>query len=160
MTTAEKWALGAVSAATAVAVLWAVWGSGEAEGAPARRRTRGRAWRENGRLLTRPVVRFAYGQNEPTAQSMPALEAVARWMNENQSVSVDVVGHTDNVGSESFNLRLGQARAQAVIVELTRLGIPSSRLSALTGGEGIPIASNDTEEGRAANRRADFLIAT
>jgi OOP family OmpA-OmpF porin len=67
-------------------------------------------------------------------------------------------GHTDNVGSEDFNLKLSSKRAEAVKNYLINKGIAAERITAKGFGETMPIAPNDTEENRAINRRVEFFI--
>lgn len=67
-------------------------------------------------------------------------------------------GHTDNVGSEDFNLKLSTKRAEAVKNYLINKGIAAERITAKGFGESMPIAPNDTEENRALNRRVEFFI--
>ena len=67
-------------------------------------------------------------------------------------------GHTDNVGSEDFNLKLSTKRAEAVKNYLINKGIAAERITAKGFGESMPIAPNDTEENRAINRRVEFFI--
>ncbi len=71
---------------------------------------------------------------------------------------IRVEGHTDSVGNELTNLKLSQRRAEAVKQALIQRGVDPSRLDAAGFGEQRPIASNDTEEGRARNRRVEFII--
>lgn len=67
-------------------------------------------------------------------------------------------GHTDNVGSENFNLKLSSKRAEAVKNYLINKGIAAERITAKGFGETMPIAPNDTEQNRAINRRVEFFI--
>jgi outer membrane protein OmpA-like peptidoglycan-associated protein len=69
-----------------------------------------------------------------------------------------VYGHTDSTGSDSYNLDLSQRRASAVADYLTMRGVQSARLGTRGFGESQPIASNDTEEGKAANRRVEIKL--
>ena len=71
---------------------------------------------------------------------------------------IEVGGHTDNLGSEDANLRLSQARANAVVEYLKLAGIEEARLQAKGYGESTPIADNSTNDGRKANRRTEFVI--
>jgi outer membrane protein OmpA-like peptidoglycan-associated protein len=68
------------------------------------------------------------------------------------------VGHTDSTGSEQYNMKLSQQRAQAVAQFLTGRGVDSQRVLTWGRGESQPIATNDTEAGRAENRRVDVVI--
>ena len=71
---------------------------------------------------------------------------------------MQVVGHTDNTGSSTYNLGLSQQRAQAVVSLLDAYGTSAGRLTTVARGEEQPIASNLTEEGRAQNRRVEIVI--
>jgi OmpA-OmpF porin, OOP family len=71
---------------------------------------------------------------------------------------IAIEGHTDNKGKEKANEKLSQGRAEAVIAHLVRHGVDRARLSAKGYGQAKPIASNDTDEGRAKNRRVEFII--
>ena len=71
---------------------------------------------------------------------------------------IRVEGHTDNDGKELYNLHLSQSRAQAVVDYLVEAGIGRHRLDPAGFGEARPIAENETEEGKAKNRRVEFLI--
>ena len=72
---------------------------------------------------------------------------------------MSIEGHTDNVGSETFNLDLSQRRAESVLNFFLQNGVPGPKLTARGYGEGIPIASNATAEGRQQNRRVEVIIA-
>lgn len=92
-------------------------------------------------------------------QSHRILDRIVEVMAENPQVTkVRVEGHTDNQGSESYNKDLSQRRAEAVVAYLTAHGVEPSRLEARGFGEELPIASNDSAEGRARNRRVEFVI--
>lgn len=86
------------------------------------------------------------------------LYAVARNLNEYPNSRVEVVGHTDNTGSASYNQDLSQRRAQSVAGILTAGGVSSGRIVAIGRGEDQPVASNSTDQGRAQNRRVEILI--
>ena len=70
-----------------------------------------------------------------------------------------IEGHTDNVGSEDFNLGLSQRRADAVRSYLLQQGVDASRIEASGMGEGVPVASNGTATGRQQNRRVEIIIS-
>ncbi|RKZ25516.1 hypothetical protein DRQ20_04995, partial [bacterium] len=88
----------------------------------------------------------------------PILDRVAEVLKENPNVKVEIQGHTDSVGPEDYNLRLSQARAEAVRQYLISKGISPDRLIAKGYGEMMPIADNRTREGRAKNRRIEFVV--
>jgi len=75
-----------------------------------------------------------------------------------QVPQIEISGHTDNTGDDTVNVPLSQARAEAVANVLVKAGVPVSRLSAVGYGAAKPIAPNDTEEGRAKNRRIEFEV--
>ena len=91
-------------------------------------------------------------------ESTQELERLVRMMRENPSIEIEISGHTDNVGSASFNQRLSENRAKAVYDFLITRGISSNRLRFAGYGMSRPIAPNDTEEGRAQNRRTEIQI--
>ncbi len=80
-------------------------------------------------------------------------------MQDNPTIRVEIQGHTDNIGSDAYNQKLSERRAQSVVTYLVQnFGIDISRLTAKGYGESKPIASNDNAEGRALNRRVQFFI--
>jgi len=90
-------------------------------------------------------------------ESGPALDQITALLKQNGSLSVFVVGHTDNVGPLDHNLRLSTDRADAVLKALVGRGIAASRLRASGVGPWCPVASNRTEEGRGKNRRVELV---
>lgn len=87
------------------------------------------------------------------------LDEAAQVMTEHGGISVNVEGHTDSVGSDAYNQGLSERRARAVVEYLVGKGIDSSRLSSVGYGESRPATTNDTDEGRAQNRRVDLIVA-
>ena len=99
-------------------------------------------------------VESATLQSDPTA----TLEAIVSVLNNNPSLSMYVVGHTDNQGTYDYNLSLSRKRAVSVVEALTeKHGIVAKRLKALGVGPAAPIASNRSEEGQAMNRRVELV---
>nr|WP_281842312.1 OmpA family protein [Sinisalibacter aestuarii] len=86
------------------------------------------------------------------------LAVLARHLNKYPDSNVQVVGHTDNVGSAAYNLNLSRQRASAVAAELISGGVSSGRVTSIGRGEDQPVASNLTAEGRAQNRRVEIVI--
>ena len=76
----------------------------------------------------------------------------------NPSVAIEISGHTDNIGNDADNLLLSERRAEAIYNFLIENGVEASRISYKGFGESQPIDTNDTEEGRANNRRSEFKI--
>ncbi|MCA9558799.1 MAG: OmpA family protein, partial [Myxococcales bacterium] len=93
------------------------------------------------------------------ARSFPLLDQVAQALNENAHIKkVRIEGHTDNQGNDGFNLTLSNNRAREVRIYLIGKGVDEKRLTSKGYGETRPIATNETEQGRAQNRRVDFVI--
>jgi outer membrane protein OmpA-like peptidoglycan-associated protein len=88
----------------------------------------------------------------------PTLDKVAGVLQRYPKTIIHVVGHTDSVGSESYNQRLSERRAQSVKDYFTSQGIPADRLYAMGRGESQPRATNDTEAGRQLNRRVEIFV--
>jgi OmpA-OmpF porin, OOP family len=90
--------------------------------------------------------------------SVATLDEIAKFLKADPKVVVYIVGHTDNVGGFEHNMTLSQRRAEAVVKELTtKYGIPAARLKAVGTGPVLPVASNETEDGRAKNRRVELV---
>lgn len=90
--------------------------------------------------------------------STPSLEELYQLLVTNANMRIRITGHTDNVGTERYNKRLSEGRAKAVYDEMIKRGIDASRMEWEGKGSTEPIESNDTEEGRAENRRVEFTI--
>jgi outer membrane protein OmpA-like peptidoglycan-associated protein len=102
---------------------------------------------------------FESGSAMLDQSSQTTIAAIAEILKEFGAVTVSVDGYTDNTGSREANLRLSEARAQQVMSALAAAGIDASRMTAAGHADGNPVAGNDTEEGRAQNRRTE-LTAT
>ena len=107
-------------------------------------------------------VKFALGKHELTAEYKAALDAFANKVKElgkDRRLYIEIQGHTDSLGSETYNLKLGQDRAETVLRYLViNGGIPVSAMSAFSYGEYKPVADNKTNEGRAKNRRVALIV--
>ncbi len=102
-------------------------------------------------------IHFEFNKATIRPVSFPILDTVAQVLNDFPDITLEIQGHTDSRGSDSYNLRLSQERAEAVRQYLIAKGIAPERLTARGYGEGCPIASNRTASGRAANRRVEFV---
>jgi outer membrane protein OmpA-like peptidoglycan-associated protein len=91
-------------------------------------------------------------------ESEPALNELYQFMSENPEICISIIGHTDNTGTDAYNAKLSVARAQSVVDWLVGKSIPADRLESEGRGETEPVDRNDTEEGRANNRRVEFVI--
>ena len=91
-------------------------------------------------------------------KSKVELDNLVKFLKENPEVSGEVSGHTDNIGDKARNQKLSQQRANSVRDYLVSHGIEASRLVYKGYGDAQPATSNDTEEGRAKNRRIEFKI--
>lgn len=91
-------------------------------------------------------------------QSFVELDKVVNFLKSNPSVAIEISGHTDSQGTDAYNENLSQGRSQAVVDYLIGQGIDTSRLEAHGYGESKPIDTNNTEEGRANNRRVEFTV--
>jgi outer membrane protein OmpA-like peptidoglycan-associated protein len=103
-------------------------------------------------------VLFDFGKSDLTDASRKSLDKIIQVFNKYPDTNIEVQGHTDNKGSEEFNQGLSVRRAVTVTDYLNSKGIPNSRLNVKGYGETAPKYTNDTEEGRAQNRRVEFLI--
>ncbi|MFH1131065.1 MAG: OmpA family protein [Pseudomonadota bacterium] len=101
---------------------------------------------------------FATGNTRILPRSFALLDEVATVLNDMPAVRVRIEGHTDSRGSERYNLRLSQGRADSVRKYLVHRGIDPTRMEAVGYGEGRPIEDNRTGPGRAMNRRVEFII--
>ena len=91
-------------------------------------------------------------------QSFVELDKVVNFLKSNPSVAIEISGHTDSQGTDAYNENLSQGRSQSVVDYLIGQGIDSSRLVAHGYGESKPIDTNNTDEGRANNRRVEFTV--
>jgi outer membrane protein OmpA-like peptidoglycan-associated protein len=113
---------------------------------------------KKGGKITLRGINFDTGKATIKPESFPILDQAVELLNKNPKVRVEIQGHTDSVGSDSYNLRLSDARAASVYQYLVSHGIDPTRLSSKGYGETMPIAPNTTTDGRAQNRRIDFQI--
>jgi outer membrane protein OmpA-like peptidoglycan-associated protein len=103
-------------------------------------------------------IYFDFDKTTLKSESFVELNKVVDFLKKNRNVSIEISGHTDSKGSDTYNLNLSQGRSQAVVDYLISQGIDFSRLQAKGYGESKPIDTNDTDEGRANNRRVEFTV--
>jgi outer membrane protein OmpA-like peptidoglycan-associated protein len=103
-------------------------------------------------------VTFDFGKSNLKPQFRGPISQVAQTLKEYPSTTVDVMGHADSVGSDAFNQTLSQHRADAVASALRQDGVQPERLISIGYGENQPIASNETPDGRAKNRRVEIKL--
>ncbi len=110
--------------------------------------------------LTDDAVKFGLNRSELSPEAKAALDAFAdKIAKENKNVYIEIQGHTDNIGSAAYNLKLGQARAETVMRYLNmQHGFPLHRMNVISYGDSKPIADNKTKAGRAQNRRVALVV--
>ncbi|MCB1787226.1 MAG: OmpA family protein [Chromatiaceae bacterium] len=118
----------------------------------------GACQRTMARLAASSSVRFETNAASPMIESYPLLNDLAAVAYQCPATRIVIGGHTDASGDRDFNLRLSQARAEAVERFFYLAGIPAERMRIVAWGDSQPIASNATPEGRAANRRITFDV--
>jgi len=113
---------------------------------------------EKGAKVVLNNIFFETGKATLTSQSRLELEKAIELLRVNPSMVIEIGGHTDNVGDDGYNMKLSHDRAKSVREYLVNGGINSERVQAKGYGELNPVATNDTEDGRKANRRTEFII--
>jgi outer membrane protein OmpA-like peptidoglycan-associated protein len=113
---------------------------------------------ESGVVVTLGDVLFESGQTELREEAMASLVEVVDLLQSEPDKNIRIEGHTDSVGEAETNLEISQKRADAVLNALVSLGVDAQRVTTQGMGEDFPIASNETDEGRAQNRRVDVIL--
>ena len=111
---------------------------------------------ETGKFVTNNIL-FETGKADLKPESMEEIQKVADYMKKNATARFLVVGHTDNVGSATSNQTLSEKRAKSVVAALAKLGVDDFNLKAEGRGASEPVADNKTAEGKAKNRRVEFI---
>lgn len=109
-------------------------------------------------VLSEKKITFAPSSTDIEADALDTVDAVAKILRECDFVPMEIGGHTDSQGRESMNLRLSQARADAVLNAIMARRVLTTNLTAKGYGETVPVGDNDTEEGRELNRRIEFKL--
>ena len=112
----------------------------------------------NGKSVVLNNIFFESKSFELQKESEIELNKLAQFLRENPTVKLEIQGHTDNVGTSAANLELSNNRAKKVLEYLVKAGVDNGRLTSKGYGETKPIVPNDTEEGRAKNRRTEFKV--
>lgn len=108
--------------------------------------------------ITAKGIFFDTDKADVKPESKPALDEIAKLLKEDSGLKIYVVGHTDNQGALAHNMELSKARAASVVKALeTQYSIPGARLASYGDGPYAPVASNDSEDGRARNRRVELV---
>jgi len=109
-------------------------------------------------VMAKTRIRFEPGRAAIDTDSAGLLDRLIETAMRCPTADIEIAGHTDSDGDVGFNLALSEKRAQAVMDYLVKAGLPAARFTATGYGSSQPIASNDTDEGKAQNRRIDFLV--
>ena len=113
---------------------------------------------EVGNSIVLKNIFFETDKSSLKTESRTELEKLKSFLVDNSAIHIEIAGHTDNVGTHKYNKELSENRAKAVYVFLINNSIEKSRLSYKGYSFDLPIDSNETEEGRAKNRRTTFTI--
>ncbi len=109
-------------------------------------------------LLTKGKIRFGTKRADIDPDSAGILDHLIETALRCPTTNIEVAGHTDSDGEDAFNQALSEKRAQAVIDYLVKAGLPATRFTAVGYGSTQPVAGNDTDDGKAQNRRIEFLV--
>ncbi|HLT64842.1 MAG TPA: OmpA family protein [Flavobacterium sp.] len=109
-------------------------------------------------ILNENTVNFGFDSSDLTSTAKSNLDKIAKVFIDNPKTVITIYGYTDSVGKDEYNMKLSRSRANAVRSYLGSKGIGVRRMTAQGMGEADPIASNDTDAGRAKNRRVEFGI--
>lgn len=113
---------------------------------------------ETGQVVRINNIFFEFAKADLKTESFSELNRIVKLMEQNPSMEIALGGHTDNVGSEESNVKLSTDRSKSVLTYLISKGIAANRISSSGFGKSKPVATNDTDEGRALNRRVEFTI--
>lgn len=102
-------------------------------------------------------INFETGKSVIKPESFPIIDQITEMLQQNPDLKVSIEGHTDNVGTAKSNQTLSESRAKSVMTALVTKGIPASRLKSKGWGQTKPVADNNTEDGKAKNRRVEIV---
>jgi len=109
-------------------------------------------------LLGKATIRFVSGRSTLDSDSAGLLDHLIETALRCPTANIEIAGHTDSDGDNAANQALSEKRAQAVMDYLVKAGLPAGRFTAIGYGSTQPIATNDTDEGKAHNRRIEFVV--
>ena len=112
---------------------------------------------DSGKILGLRTVNFEFDKSTLSLAEKNKLAQNAMWMQSHPQFKIVIEGHTDQLGSNEYNLSLGERRAKFVRESLIKLGVPAAKLSITSFGEEKLLSQDDTESARAQNRRANFV---
>lgn len=104
------------------------------------------------------MVNFAFNSSELSSATKTNLDKLAKVLVNNPDTNINIYGHTDSKGTDAYNMTLSEKRANSVVNYLASHGVKKNRMFAKGMGESDPVATNETEAGRAENRRVEFAI--
>ncbi len=113
---------------------------------------------EPGQIIRLKNIYFEFNKDELMPRSFVELNKLLAILRDNPQLAIEIVGHTDNHGGDAYNLNLSRRRSKSVVDFLLESKIATSRLRYHGEGERKPVATNDTDEGRAQNRRVEFVV--
>ena len=111
-----------------------------------------------GKTIALRNIFFDFDKATIRSESANELNRLIKLLTDNPTLKIELGSHTDSKGSDDYNQKLSQSRSQSVVAYLIEKGISSDRLVAKGYGETVPVATNDTEDGRQENRRTEFKI--
>ncbi len=116
------------------------------------------ALNKDGRVAISGGILFEHDSDKLTPDAENIVMRVAEVMKDNPDLKIAVVGNTDNTGDFNYNIKLSERRAKAFVNALVEDGVETNRLAAVGVGPLSPVATNDTSEGRAQNRRVELVL--
>lgn len=110
-------------------------------------------------VLSDDKVKFGFNKAELSDDAKAALDTFANDLKtQNKNVYIEIQGHTDNIGGDDYNYKLGESRAEATRRYLSTKGVALHRMSVISYGETAPVTDNKTKDGRAQNRRVVLVV--
>lgn len=117
-----------------------------------------KALEKDGRVVISGGILFETDSAKLAPSAADLVRRISEVMKKNPNLKISVVGHTDSTGDYNYNLQLSERRAKAFVEALVKDGVAANRLTGVGIGPQSPVASNDTPEGRAQNRRVELVL--